>query len=135
MIQINDLRNGNWVLFKKNRMDEGEFKKVFAINPDGVSLENGKGNPCDKHLVYPIRLTELIISKSKFEEIGRMIYTIDLGSIKITLEYINLRGWCLTVNYPLLNTSNTPIKCGIIDLHRLQNLYFELTDKELDIDL
>lgn len=125
MIQPNELRIGNWVLFKRNAHDAHEFKKVFTINPDGVSLDGGKGNPCDKHLIYPIPLTEERLLKAGFTPHstgGRLIK----NNIIIDL---NLRTALL--NY----TNTTQTLCLCDNLHHIQNLYFALTGKELEINL
>jgi len=137
MIQTNELRIGNWVLFKKNAYDVGELKKVFTINPDGASLEEGKGNPCDKHLIYPKPLTEDIllanpeifhINPSAFinaAELPPSDVSYFMDALKLTKKGYN--------SWEAIFESN---RLTIIEyVHQLQNFYFALTGKELDIKL
>lgn len=125
MIQANELRIGNWVELN------GNYFKVFSsINHLGVDLDSEK---LDKHMMFagidaikPIPLTEEIflkcdLLKSISSPIYNFINTDYHVYIKDSGEFV-FRG---------LGASIVKVE----HLHQLQNLFFALTGKELNINL
>jgi hypothetical protein len=125
MIKANELRIGNWIA-------DFEAGGVFQIeeickvgNQYNVSYRNGS-IICAVDVLDPIPITEDWLLKLGFEKTMTWTYTIDLlGSLKL-VYYLGEKGWSLGFkNYS--DFSNLKY------LHELQNLYFALTGKELEM--
>ncbi len=114
MIKANELRIGNKVFLKS-------LNKIYTIECgfDIEKIEDGDD-------ALPIPLTEDWLLKLGFEKTMTWTYTIDLlGSLKL-VYYLGEKGWSLGFkNYS--DFSNLKY------LHELQNLYFALTGKELEM--
>lgn len=117
MIDVRELRIGNYVLNHKK-----EVKRVFSVQQQGfVSVETANGNPHDSSLLFPIPITEELLSKCGFKKHIWGSATFYYHSL-IELD----AHFCLkSVDY------NIEIK----SLHQLQNIYFSLIGKELDLRL
>ncbi len=120
MIDIRELRIGNYVFPKKSSGAKSVNGVVFAIDDYLVSVK-GNHNQYDYHLLEPIPLTEELLFKCGFEKK-------QLGSATVYYHpLIELdTHFCLNgVDY------NIQVK----SLHQLQNLYFDLTGREIEVDL
>lgn len=120
MIDVKELRIGNYVRPKNDNGRESKIGTVFAINNYLVSV-NDNNNPYDYHLLEPIQITKDILSKCNFvkREWGdTVVYYNPLMELD---AYFRLNG----VDY------NIEVKY----LHQLQNLYFDLTGKELEVKM
>lgn len=120
MIEVKELRIGNYVYPKNDSGKESQFGTVSAVY-DRLVCVNGNHGPYDYHLLEPVQITEYILSKCKFVK----------------------RKWGDTVVYynPLMEL-DTYFRLNRVDydvevkyLHQLQNLYFDLTGKELEVNL
>jgi hypothetical protein len=118
MIKANELRIGNLTMQGVvSEIDKGSFR---VINENNESLKSTWFE------IEPIPLTEEWLLKLGFEKTMTWTYTIDLlGSLKL-VYYLGEKGWSLGFkNYS--DFSNLKY------LHELQNLYFALTGKELEM--
>lgn len=105
------------------RCDESEGCYILLdLHRNDGSID--KGFECDSNLTTPIVITEEWLLKLGFEEYDHIL--------KIHLDYglgLNYnkdsKQWYLDINF--INTS----KIELNYIHQLQNLYFELTNKEL----
>lgn len=138
MIQANELRVGNWVKHEKEHYSldpdlyYNEYVKVTSLT-DGDYLHWECGSPfggrCVSGQMYkntdPIPLTPEILEKSGF------IHEVHDD----TSYYKNSELWFCHIgeDWHLANGAQTfkPFQ----HLHQLQNLYYALTGKELDIKL
>ena len=129
---IRELMIGNWV---KNK--NGVPERVISINEAIIQVDSNSSNVSDHHVsnFSGIDLTPEILKKAGFENgIGSKII-LPLKKDKYTcylwLEFIDDRVYLLTADdghdYHLVDDIN--------HLHRLQNVYFALTGKELQVDL
>jgi len=120
MIQAKDLRIGNWVKLDKY------FYKVYSVNP----LEN-KLIDKDKIIISgwyvdgikPIQLTEEILLKCGFKKINKIYFR--KGAL--TIEVQSFGHFRVSFDGKML--------VNLKHLHQLQNLYFALSNEELNIEL
>lgn len=116
MIQANELRIGNWIL-----ADLG----LPSLMPHKISCGDFRDLGTEKlkeDMLTPIQLTEEILLKCGFSSPINGWYT----SPNKTLEFgFNGEGKLILMDWFLEITS----------LHQLQNLYFALTNTELEINL
>jgi hypothetical protein len=113
-----------------NIIDRGDYHcKVTSITEDGIMTEpiNYEGERFVEQITKPIPLTEEWLVKFGFEtndwtDKGKTVY---VGYVK---EELMLQG---TIKNLTLDGGGFDIK--IKHLHQLQNLYFALTGKELEI--
>ena len=132
MIDIKELRVGNWVL-------NPELVQDYENNPNPVDFACERINRIDElfdHDEYePIPLTQEILLKCGFEDedggFGRWLrldYDIHNKNrhmlYKVGVERVEMCSRGVT-------TADAPLK----HLHQLQNLYFALTRKELNVEL
>ena len=120
MIDIKELRIGNYVQPINESGREAKIGTVFAIGRYLVSV-NSNNNPYDYHCIEPVLITEDILSKCKFvkqELDNTVIYYNPLMELD---AYFRLNG----VDYDV----------EVKYLHQLQNLFFDLTGKELEVNL
>ena len=124
MIQVNELRVGNWVL-----LDTGHtLPQPHSIKPDDIAHIGNHTLP-KTIIIEPIPLTPEILKKCGFhrcnnawvmegyENKSYSAWDFSIWNIKYTDEYIYH-----SAEYDVVLTS----------LHQLQNLYFALTEKELN---
>lgn len=109
MIQANELRVGNWV------ESSGQIKQINGINGSQNAFYDFNGIP----------LTKDILLKCGFEKSGGswrrdevIIYTHEIDDLTYHTESIMSEGGI-----------------EIKSLHQLQNLYYALTGKELEVNL
>lgn len=143
MIDVKELRIGNYVLAYNTNYDAHEVRRVFGINGKSASLEKleiciqggqlkkipidpqGRyvftANPCVEQCMFPIPITEYILLKCGFEKKEWGSATVYYHHLIELDEHFCLKG----VDY------NIQVK----SLHQLQNLYFYLTGSELEVYL
>lgn len=131
MIHTNELMLGNWVEYTAGLNGEkrsipmyvtGIFSDVVYLNFDGndgdvfeEKEENLRGVP----------ITEELLDKCGFDKIeGEMCYRIDDASIIYGIP--STKGWMIKMFFG---------KIPVFDLHELQNAYFMLTKKHLEVKL
>lgn len=134
MIQANELRIGNWVNYHNFNNDGNPryFKARDIYFEDGkIGLTDGRIQlPCT-YLEYikPIPLTEEILLKCGFEGSKETIFTRnDIGSIYFRKPYLESSLY-------LIKAVSGDKMTSVTHLHQLQNLYFALTGKELEVKL
>jgi hypothetical protein len=118
MIDVKELRIGNYVQPINDSGREAKIGTAFAINCNFVSV-NGNNNPYDYHRIEPVLITEDILSKCNFVK----------------------REWGDTVVYynPLMELdayfrlNRVDYNIEVKYLHQLQNLFFDLTGRELEV--
>lgn len=111
MVKVNELKLGNWVHF---------LGALTEIDEEFLYLLYDKKSDLESSDLDPIELTEEILFKCGF--------VINNGIFE--KEGIRL--------HPIRNLyfrGNFPIKSDIKHLHQLQNLYFALTNKELEYEV
>ena len=129
MIDAKDLRIGNWVLLNNNH------KKVLWFKYDKVCVMNEYPSVIvDLDRIQPIELTKEILLKCGFKYRPCGIQGADMWQ---GLAYWDLNGVHLRGDKKVTNSLKIQ---GFIDseikyLHQLQNLYFALTNEELEINL
>lgn len=133
-MKANELRIFNWLIDYENKIGKVESIEdnnvLKVVNNEGVLISY-----CEIELYKPIPLTEEILLKCGFE-ITEILGSYHIGgftfhsqrpcndSVKFTLvtEIYFCGRMVLVVN-------------GVKHLHQLQNLYFALTNEELNIEL
>lgn len=133
MIQANELRIGNVVNYLiKDELDERkEWYDTHYIDVYDIK-ECVEDNDVFNKFHKPIRLTEEILFKCGFKDIYNKMWLILEGSPNIE---INKSTFQVSV-WETINDETEGIYLNNIRyLHQLQNLYFALTGKELEINL
>lgn len=121
MIQPNELRIGNYV--KHVPLNTGIFVKI-----DSEEISYCESYPEEFNDNFkPIELTEEILLKCGFEKLEHLYKLHLLNSLNLIYNSEH-NGWYLDIYH---NTSKIELRY----LHELQNLYFALTGKELEINL
>lgn len=151
-LEPNDLRIGNYV----NADDSVNFKhvpiRITAITPTfltGIAhVINLPVSGISIHSVKPVPLTEDLLLKCGFEAIdygdkydpddefaGYFEYHLNIGIFYRNLICKPSGGWyCYVQDVDMIEGNNIKTK-NIYYLHELQNLYFALTGKELEVKL
>jgi len=122
MIEANELRIGNWVLY------QGQFKIVRYIQVDRIGAIKKNLQPQTMLLIKcsGIPLTEEILFKCGFFKRNGLYgiqVRINKGNHKLSYFFLD----------KTLRVSNSYVPCQY--LHQLQNIYFALTGQELNIEL
>lgn len=148
--EVNQFRIGNWVHYPNLSIAEstityyGSIRDIVESNDldlcDIAYINNDLNDP-NKYTgrypidsISPIYLTEEILLKCGFKN-KEDTYIKDLGKEIISVYYYPDNQWHVCIDYPLLSTQNSTIKHGLLYLHQLQNLYFVLVGKELEVKL
>lgn len=130
MIQPNELRIGNWVYENKISIYP---KQVALIGNDYVYLNfngnEGGGFECDCNDINSIPLTEWVLAKCMFSEYE---FEDDIFLHDEEDVCVQKSG---KVYYPYSFENSDTIGAPIRYLHQLQNLFFALTGKELEVKL
>ena len=129
-LEIRELRIGNKV------QDSNGFNfDVVSIHNDGNVYCDFKGNEGgvwefdSKNPCYGISLTEEILLKCRFENVFENSWYVEYRIDNIyTIRYYKDDKY-----FKLCNTFSSLVK--VKHIHKLQNLYFALTGKELQINL
>lgn len=129
MVDVNELRIGNWFIGYDNKPFQWElehFKMLSTVDVDEI-------------IKSPIPLTEDILLKCGFEK--KSMY--DVEKYRIEVWFLEDIGY-LSPNFEYcINASNdhseydniTALSTPMNSLHQLQNLYFSLTGKELEVKI
>lgn len=133
MIDVKELRIGNYVWFHDKNHDTNEVRRVLGIQDDSVNLVGLETcivdgqlryitiNSCLESCMVPIPITEELLLKCGFEKKQWGSATVYYQT-KIELD----AHFCLNgVDYNI----------QVRSLHQLQNLYFSLTGEELEVNL
>lgn len=124
MIQPNELRIGNWVKDAESDMNI----KVAGLDPYEIFTEDigGVQEICDCKEIVPIPLTEELITQQGWLKVGSY-YCNDKMEI-----YETCNGWHLHIDDDKYQTA---IAIIVNSVHELQNAYFVVTKKELEVKL
>lgn len=120
MINVQELRVGNWISFKGLWMGE-----ISKLSPYSVEVkDNDNFYPLD--CFNPIPLTPEVLERCGFESINET-HRIGIGYMVFYCYPVGdvYQHWYLYHN-------NIRITSGIKSLHQLMNLYFALTGQELN---
>lgn len=121
MIEANELRIGNWVNIKVEGKDgtfDGNYQ-IEEIRKDVILFNNGIH--AAYRMLYPIPLTEERLLKCGFER---------YSGVKMRKEGFGFIG---QISGLFFYWSKRELE--ISSLHQLQNLYFALVGKELEVKL
>ena len=116
-MKLEELRVGNWV-----KIHIG-YSKVLEVLSDCINTKDLEG-------VFdfePIPLTEEILLKCGFEDLGDLLL-INIQGGEISYEY-----GCIYLGMGHYYQESNQLE--IKNLHQLQNLYYSLTGKEINIEL
>lgn len=137
MIDVKELRIGNYVFPKNDSGKESVIGEVFAINNNVVSVK-GNHNPYDYHLLEGIPLTDKILHDAGFNYVDDYeCYSKEIGdkfAIGIKLEKSVVDLFYIT-NMAVNGILTLPTSYKILFVHQLQNIYFDLTGKELTVKI
>lgn len=144
MMFFSELEVGNWINVKmvdsknhyakviEKNMEEQKVSVCFLDTKEAIWL-------CEidfKESLRGISISEEILSKCGFTP-----DSVDNSFVKYKglekdciVKDLGNQGWGLKVNYPLLNTDNSYFT-NLYELHKLQNLYNELTEEKLILNL
>lgn len=127
MINVRELRVGNLVLIKDGTEYENFIWVVSSVSEQGVQLkcEIGLASP-EIENVYPIELTDAILLKCGFKS-GKLEH----GDLYFYWNSQTVSYGVLADNLNDILIDNSSIKY----LHQLQNIYYALTGKELEVKL
>lgn len=135
MIQANELRIGNWLLFDSH-ISKPEYIQVTARFFSG--LAGGRPlselSPDDEISIYhnPIPLTPEILEKAGF---GLLKKATTQKWVKYGIHPFELKIGAKRDSYPFYLQGYKFYPYPLYYLHQLQNLYFALTGNELKISL
>ena len=118
MIQAKELRIGNWIIDHEADSSVSIYWQIEEISKDGIKFRNSSSWISNNYII-PIELTEEWLLKFGFKKKG-----FGFDKTKIT---ISKRRKCFVYAVP-----NVGYKVFQY-VHQLQNLYFSLTGKELEI--
>ena len=138
MIDVRELRIGN--IFKTSDCENFRVGEIYK-KEDGFSfVENSVY--CNGSLLYgavedlqPIPLTEELLARSGWKECDDACfirYVYRNGKFKMNIMICDLKKYILSIN----DIENRCQICNIEVkyLHQLQNIYYDVTGKELDVD-
>ena len=127
MIKSNELRVGNWVNYLGENMKFDEIDLSYLFNPSFDMYETD---------LEPIKLTEEIllsiesINKKIVDNKGLELTIYTINNIELLFTFGILRNIKFMNNKVIIYTAFRDFK-----IHDLQNLYFVLNGKELEINL
>ena len=127
MMKVNELRIGNWVLYNDL------YCKIIGIDESKVLVEyyNGETDYCHIDYIEPIELTEEFFLKNGFKK-DPMITQYGKEIDEFLISYIvGVNGCLLSIQ----GKKSQFYKYDIKYIHELQNLYYYLTNEELEIEL
>lgn len=131
MIDVKELRIGNYVYLQNSKtpykITEVGYREIEypRYEASGISTEAVFRTYVDN--LNPIPISEELLLKCGFREEERSFYRADLGNVSFNQYgyYIHLK-----------ECSSEAIRViKITSLHKLQNLYFAMTGKELEVSL
>ena len=136
-MKVNELRVGNLVYD-----DEGFFSKVTGIKPIGEQVlidiyhdsnEVSKGWMLEVDDLKPIPLTEEILLKCGFKRVPKNLYVDNLKDLRTAVTY--LKGSIIWNESTRIVWVGNIALDNIKYLHELQNLYYAVENKELEVKL
>lgn len=144
MINARELRIGNFIFCKHK---DGAHRICSISKNDsytgGYKLDVSGDAKISIDYATPILLTEELLLKCGFYKVGA---TFGSG-IEVGIYHVGMKGYCLSLlddmglmfchcngNDYTEYEDITPI-CSISYLHQLQNIFFDLTCKELEVNL
>lgn len=120
-MEANELRIGNWVNVGYNKQfDLDDFENYF-----------GEWKAFSNDAIEPIPLTPEILEKAGFEDV-KYAWKLEVKDSGFIVMHNNDKASFVTGDYDELGFQ---LKYEIKYLHQLQNIYFALTGKELEINL
>jgi len=126
-MELKELRIGNWVnLQRANGLLE--CKKVFSIQPEFVSLESVNANPCEKHFIFPIKLTNEILKKIGFKSSSdkELYFSIENTDVCFVIQFFGDQLY-------YSGGEGKKLSVPLLYVHQLQNLFFSVKGVELKI--
>jgi hypothetical protein len=135
MIQPQELRLGNWIVIG------GKPAQVTCVSTEGVSADSNTTSYCFEKFedIHPIALTAELLEKAGFENITPEY---DNGIVHTFKKYLLIIRFTWDEDGTLFTARTASLENGmrnysiiLTSLHQLQNLYFALTGKELEINL
>lgn len=130
MINANELRIGNWITILRQYNQGGNYPYEIAHGHDIEEIE-GNGEAVD-----PIPLTPEIFEKCGFvfnkNSLSYRVFSHKEEWILSAQQTMDKS--CFKIGLPIDNRSDRYMT-SLKSLHELQNLYFALTGKELEINL
>ncbi len=128
MISANELRIGNYLL----SVQTGKPVIVDWLVIKHIQDGNRQCPPYDMSLVYkPIKLTEELLLKCGFKRGSVTMYFLSIPNLACEIH----ATWFHNQYVIELQNHRIPIVTEVTYLHQLQNLYFALTGKELEVKL
>jgi len=127
-MKVTEVRIGNWVYTEKRH-----FIKVSSIS-------NDFGIMCITHIpennCFPIPLSRNIIQKCGFEEVGiyENVYHKDNIRVHFDKNCKEENEETDSVLFIIYGENDSAFSKEVLSLHELQNLYFALSGKELELE-
>lgn len=146
MLQINELRVGNWIATKMIRGYEQTHKlnvKVCGITRNGevdITIEGYSQNDIIKaDLIYPIPLTKELLLECGFEQDKKILstYKTIITTYKPSAD-INVLAYMIDEKVSSMRMVQGKNRNGnmlnIFSLHQYQNFYFAMTGSEMNLN-
>lgn len=118
-LRIGSYINANGKFVKVEKIDEKTIS--WKTTRKGVNFWNPFVSP-DHEQISPIELTEEILLKCGFQKLGKYTFTCDTALMQLEIDVITNK---------LLHSI---LAIEVKHLHQLQNLYWCLTNKDLNIE-
>ena len=100
-----------------------------------VSKGNGRYLVCGQDDIFPIPITEELLEKCGFERNEYVPYILDLDKGRRVYMFKNTYGWILQYVRYGVGYDETVSKNIVMFVHQLQNAYYLVTGKELEIKI
>ena len=126
MIQAKELRIGNWIIDHEADSSVSIYWQIEEISKDGIKFRNSSSWISNNYII-PIELTEEWLLKFGFDKWSNKFIGIDTQ-----FEILQILNNGTALAYDEFNNFIT-ISNNIKYVHQIQNLYFSLTGKELEI--
>lgn len=147
-MKAEELRIGSWVFYDNSLYRKGIYK-VWSINNKSTPIKQSitfdlDSEQLDRHVshayivnIHPVLLTEEILLKCGFRKQlnGNVHLSIDTRSINSIELVYNFKDKLFTMWTGSDITHARPVVLEVQYLHQLQNLFYALTNKELEVKL
>lgn len=141
-MDIKELRIGNIVKIDDENLGPIEGKVTLVNEREVVELllsiskGNGRYFVCGSDDIFPIPITEELLLKIGFERNNDMSpYILDLDKGRRVYMFKTTYGWILQYVRYGVGYDETVSKNIVMFVHQLQNAYYLVTGKELEIKL